>query len=67
MKVGSMVRIVESIMWMDLYTEYGIGIIIDIEPGFYKKGENKFDRVWVYWVGRNKIDFEPKIFLEEVR
>ena len=66
MKIGSMVKIAENVSWMDLYTEYGIGIVIDIETDFYKKGSNKFDRVRVYWVGKNQIDFEPILFLKEI-
>lgn len=67
MKIGSMVRVTDNITWMDLYAEYGIGIVIDIEPNFYKKGDNRFDRVRVYWIGKNRIDFEPILFLEEIK
>ena len=66
MKIGSMVKIAENVSWMNLYTDYGVGIIVDIEPDFYKKGSNKFDRIWVYWVGKNQIDFEPVLFLKEI-
>lgn len=62
-----MVRIGDNVSWMNLYAEYGIGVIINIEPGFYRKGNNKFDRVWVYWVGKDQIDFEPILFLEEIK
>ena len=66
MKIGSMVKIAENVSWMNLYTDYGVGIVVDIEPDFYKKGNNKFDRVRVYWAGKNRVDFEPILFLKEI-